>query len=121
MYTQSFKQNNKGEIVEVRYPVEIRKDKCSLCKQKGVFICEHDTSVRDMIYSSYIEEGRFYKDPRRRKLNFENDLDIVEKFEKNKVILSDIKTQNQSEFTLSNDTNTQKQNEMIKSSCCIII
>lgn len=123
MYSQNFKQNIKSEIVEVRYPIEIRKDKCALCKQKGVFICEHDTSVRDRIHSSYIEEGRFYLDPRRRKLNFGNNLDIVEKFDKNKVIPSD-NTQNLDEFPFSNDTKTQniqKLNEINNSSCCIII
>lgn len=124
MNGQSFRQNINGEIVEVRYPIEIRKDKCSLCKQKGVFICEHNTSIRDMIHATYVEEGRFYLDPRKNiipKINIPIDKEKV-RIEKNKVIPSDNNlAENQIELPVPVETNGQVKNSPKKSSCCTII
>ena len=41
------------------------KEKCARCKQQGVFICEHSTSVRDNLKNVYAEEGRFYLAPKK--------------------------------------------------------
>ncbi|RNA08953.1 hypothetical protein BpHYR1_046167 [Brachionus plicatilis] len=122
MYGQSYRQNINGEIVEVRYPIEIRKDKCAMCKQRGVFICEHNTSIRDMIHSTYVQEGRFYLDPRKPKNNISNDIEKNGKFEKNKVIPSDnITTQNKVEIPVPSEASTEKKNDKKNSSCCTII
>ena len=43
----------------------LTKNQCHRCKQLGVFICEHDTPIRDTIKSVYAEEGRYYMSPRR--------------------------------------------------------
>ena len=39
--------------------------KCAKCKQLGVFICEHDTVIRDNIHKSYAEEGIYHSSPRK--------------------------------------------------------
>ncbi|CAF0723067.1 unnamed protein product [Brachionus calyciflorus] len=106
MTGKNLKKNSKESVVLVRYPIEIRKEKCAVCKRKGVFLCEHDTYVRDEIHSSYIQEGRFYLDPRKSKTvnsydfdtsrsdNFENKM---KKLEKNKFIPDDDLNTNENE------------------------
>lgn len=51
---------------------ESRKEKCARCKALKVFNCEHNTTVRDELQTSFAEEGRFYMAPRRSKTDKEN-------------------------------------------------
>jgi len=56
----------KKKVLE-KYRSYLIRDQCGRCKLLGVFVCEHNTDVRDSLKSRALHEGTFYKSPRRSK------------------------------------------------------
>ena len=48
-----------------KYRSYLLKDQCGRCKMLGIFVCEHNTTVRDSLKNRILSEGTFYRSPRR--------------------------------------------------------
>jgi hypothetical protein len=54
----------KKKVLE-KYRSFLIRDQCGRCKMLGIFVCEHNTSVRDSFKNRVLHEGTFYRSPRR--------------------------------------------------------
>ena len=57
-------QKSGSKIVREKFKSFLIRDQCARCKQLGVFVCEHNTPVRDTLKNRLAEEGTLYKSPR---------------------------------------------------------
>lgn len=54
----------KKKVLE-KYKSYLIRDQCGRCKLLGIFVCEHNTTVRDSFRNRVLHEGTFYRSPRR--------------------------------------------------------